>query len=195
VKFNLDDDNLFATFTYFDLTNEGLPRQVPASASPTGEGFWINSGEEQATGFELEFQWNVNPRFEIYATFTHFDGELVTPANNIGTAGADIPRSPETAGQLTLKYRFANNSPLKGLRLSLTGSYKDSAPIRANYSAPTIASDEHFILNGFIRYKLSTDLDTDLFLNFKNLLDEEYILPNNNYGERTLVNVGMQIKF
>jgi iron complex outermembrane receptor protein len=194
-KFNLKNDTLFATLTYFDLTNEGLPRQVPASQSPTGEGYWINSGEEQAKGVELELQWNVTPQFEVYVSFTHFDGKLVSPLSGVGEPGADIPRSPETAGQVTLKYRFAKDSSLKGLRLGLTGSYKDSAPIRTNYSRPTVVSDAHFILNGFVRYRLPTKLNTDLFLNFKNLFNEKYILPNNNYGSLVTVNAGVQVKF
>ena len=194
-KFNLNNDNLFATLTYFDLTNEGLPRQVPASESPTGECYWVNSGEEQAKGVELELQWNVTPEFEIYLSVTNFDGKLVTPVSGVGEPGADIPRSPETAGQITLKYRFAKDSSLKGLRVGLTGSYKDSSPLRANYSAPTIMSDEFFIINGFVRYRLPTELNTEVFLNFKNLLNEKYILPNNDYGSLTTVNAGIQIKF
>jgi iron complex outermembrane receptor protein len=194
-KFNLRNDALFATLTYFDLTNEGLPRQVPSSESPTGEGYWINSGEERARGVELEFQWNVTPEFEVYASITQFDGELVSPVSNIGTPGQDIPGSPETAGQVTLKYRFAKDSSLKGLRFGITGVYKDSAPIKPNYSNPTIVSDSYFILNGFVRYRLPTELNTEIFLNVKNLLDEEYILPNNNYGSLTAINAGVQVNF
>lgn len=194
-KFNLMDNALFATLTYFDLTNQGLPRQVPSSESPTGQGYWINSGEEQARGVEMEVLWNVTEQFEIFASITHFDGELLTPVNNLGTPGQDIPRSPETAGQITLKYRFAKDSALKGLRMGLTGSYKDSTPMKPNYSRPTFVSDSHFILNGFIRYRLPTELRTEVFLNVRNLLNEKFILPNNGYGTLAAVNVGVQLKF
>jgi iron complex outermembrane receptor protein len=196
-KFTLFDNKLFATLTYFDLTNNGLPRQIPASESETGESYWVNSGEEEAKGVELELQWNVTPQFEVYFTYMNFDGKLVSKAqaSAAGEPGADIPRSPEKSGQITLKYRFAKDSSLKGLRFGLTGTYKDAAPIKTNYTAPTIMSDEYFVLNGFIRYKLPTDLDTDLFLNFRNLLDKEYILPNNNYGNLRSVMAGVQVKF
>lgn len=195
MKFNLFDNTLFATVTYFDLTNTGLPRQVSSSESPTGQGYWINSGEEQAKGFEIEWQWNVTPQFEIYANIVHFDGKLVSPSNNIGTAGADIPRAPESSGMITLKYRFAKGSALKGLRVGLSGSYAASAPIKPNYSNPTIVSDDYFTLNGFVRYRLPSKLNTELFLYFKNLLNEKYILPGNNYGPLASVNAGVQVKF
>jgi iron complex outermembrane receptor protein len=195
MKLNLFNNALFATLTYFDLTNQGLPRQVPSSESPTGQGFWINSGKEQARGIELEVLWNVTPEFEIFASFTHFNGELLSPVNNIGSPGQDIPRSPETAGQITLKYRFARESSLRGLRMGLTGTYKGSAPIKPNYSRPTIVSDAHFVLNGFVRYRLPTKLNTEVFINARNILNEKYILPNNNYGALVAVNVGMQVRF
>jgi iron complex outermembrane receptor protein len=194
-KFNLRNDDLFTTLTYFDLTNEALPRQVPSSESPTGEGYWINSGEERAKGVELEFQWNVTREFEVFASITQFDGELVNPVSAIGTPGQDIPRSPETAGQITLKYRFPKGSSLQGLRVGLVGSYKDAAPIKPNYSNPTIVSDAHFILNGFVRYRLPTALKMELFMYFKNALNEKYILPNNNYGSLASMTVGVQIEF
>ena len=139
--------------------------------------------------------WNVTSEFEVFASFTHFNGELLSPVNNIGSPGQDIPRSPETAGQITLKYRFARESSLKGLRMGLTGTYKSSAPIKPNYSRPTIVSDAHFILNGFIRYRLPTKLNTEVFINANNILNEKYILPNNNYGALAAVNVGMQVRF
>jgi iron complex outermembrane receptor protein len=195
LKFNLKNDALFATVTYFDLTNQGLPRQVPSSESPTGQGYWINSGEENAKGVELELQWNVTTKLEVYLSLTQFDGELVSPTSGIGTPGADIPRSPEMAGQLTFKYRFSKDSSLKGLRFGLTGSFKDATPIKPNYSFPTIMSDSFFILNGFVRYRLPTQRHTEVFLNLKNLLDEEYILPNNDYGALMTVNIGLQTKF
>lgn len=195
MKLNLFNNALFATLTYFDLTNQGLPRQVPSSESPTGQGFWINSGKEQARGIELEVLWNVTSEFEIFASFTHFNGELLSPVNNIGSPGQDIPRSPETAGQITLKYRFARESSLRGLRMGLTGTYKGSAPIKPNYSRPTIVSDAHFVLNGFVRYRLPTKLNTEVFINARNILNEKYILPNNNYGALVAVNVGMQVRF
>jgi iron complex outermembrane recepter protein len=194
-KFNLLRESLFATLTYFDLTNQGLPRQVPSSESPTGQGYWVNSGEERARGLELEVLWNVTQQFEIFASLTHFDGELVSPVDNIGQPGQDIPRSPESAAQLTLKYRFAKESALKGLRFGLTGSYKNASPIKPNYSRPSVVSDAHFLLNGFVRYRLPTQLNTEVFLNFRNLLNEAYILPNNNYGTPVSVNVGFHIKF
>lgn len=194
-KFNPFDNNLFATLTYFDLTNTGLPRQVAAGESPTGQSYWINSGEEEAKGFELELQWNVTPQFEIYTNIVHFDGKLITPSNNVGTPGADIPRAPETSGMITLKYRFSEDGSLKGLRIGLTGSYADSAPIKPNYSSPTIVSDEYFLLSGFIRYRLPTELNTEVFCNFKNILDEEYILPGNQYGDLRQINAGIQVKF
>lgn len=194
-KFHTEENRLFATLTYFDLTNSNLPRQVAASESSTGQAYSVSSGKEEAKGVELEAQWNVSKQFKVLLSLIKFDGKLVSPSNGIGTPGQRIPRSPQTAGMATLVYNFADGGALHGLRFGLTGSYKGSAPINANYSSPTLVSDAFFIVNGFVRYRLPTKLNVELFLNVNNALDEKYIQPNNSYGALRSFNVGTQLRF
>lgn len=195
VKFHTHENDLFATLTYFDLTNSNLPRQVAAADSPTGLAYSVSSGKEEAKGLELELQWNVSKQFKVLVSMIKFDGKLVSASNGIGTPGQRIPRSPESAGMATLVYHFADDSALHGLRFGISGSYKGSAPINPNYASPTLVSDAFFIVNGFVRYRLPTKLDTELFLNFNNALNEKYIQPNNSYGALSTFSFGTQFKF
>ncbi|MEM9160063.1 MAG: TonB-dependent receptor, partial [Verrucomicrobiota bacterium] len=197
IKFDLFENRLFSTLTFFDLTNEGLPRQISADDSPTGESYWVNAGEEEARGVELSLNWRVNDQLSLNASALSFDGELVTASagSAAGEVGQDLPRSPENAGQITAVYKFNKDGALKGLRFGLTASYKDAAPIRSNYTSPTVVSDEYTVFNGFIRYKLQNDSKTELFLNFRNLLDEEYVTANGLYGSVRKVNSGVSLRF
>lgn len=195
LKFDLQETGIFATLTYFDLTNEGLPRNVPPDQSPTGEAYWVNSGEEGAAGFEVELFWEVNKQLELLFSLVSFDSKLISTANNIGTPGQDIPRVPETAGQVTLNYKFSRDGALKGLRVGLNGHYADSAAIKTNYTDPSLRSDDYFIWGGFVRYKLPTEFDTQVFLNVMNITDEEYIRPNGLYGELQRFSGGVRVAF
>lgn len=195
IKFDLRDTGLFATLTYFSLANEGLPRSVPADQSPTGEAFWVNSGEEEAKGAEIELFWDINKQLELVVSFVNFDAKLVSSNNNVGLPGQDLPRVPQAAGQVTLNYRFAKDSTLKGLRVGLNGNYADSAAIKPNFTDPSLRSDEYFVLNGFVRFKLPTERDAELFLNVKNILDEKYIRSNGFYGDLRGLSGGMRFKF
>lgn len=195
LKFDFPESGVFATLTYFSLTNQGLPRSVPADQSPTGEAYWVNSGEEEATGFELEFNWKFNEQIELLIAYVSFDAKLVSTANNIGVPGQDIPRVPESSGQITLNYKFAKDGALKGLRMGISGFFADSAPIKPNYTDPTLRSDEYFIWNSFVRYKLPIKGDSQIFFNVSNIFDEGYIQPNGLYGALQRFSGGVQIKF
>lgn len=195
LKITLMDNKVYGTVTYFNITNEGLPRQVPESESPTGESYWINSGEEEAKGFEAEIFWKINNQLDFYLSYLDLDAKLVSSVSNIGTPGQAIPRVPQKAGQFTIKYKMPKDSSLKGLRFGVTGSFADSASLQGNYNNPTLRSDDYFIWNCFVRYKLPTELNTELFLNLKNITDEEYIRPNGLYGDLRMAIGGIQIKF
>ncbi len=197
VKFDLLNNRLFATLTYFDLKNEGLPLQIPAGDSPTGESYFVNSGEERARGVELSVDWKVNEMLSLNAGVMSFDGELLSASEgaSAGAVGQDLPRSPEQSGQISVVFTGLKDSRFKGLRAGLTASYKASTPIRANYTDPTVVSDDYTILSGFIRYRLPVKRDVQVFMNVKNIADKEYITANGFYGELRDVSAGMTLKF
>lgn len=197
IKFDLLSNRLFATLTYFDLNNEGLPLQIPAGDSPTGQSYFVNSGKERARGFELSVDWTVNSMLSVNAGLLSFNGELLSASVGApaGAVGQDLPRSPEKSGQITVTFTAPKSGPLKGLRAGLTASYKASTPIRANYTDPTVVSDDYTVLNGFVRYRLPVKRDLQVFMNIKNITDEEYVTANGFYGGLRQLSAGLTFKF
>lgn len=180
VKFDLLSNRLFATLTYFDLNNEGLPLQVSAGQSPTGQSYFVNSGKERARGVEFSLDWQVNSMLSLNAGVMSFDGELLSASVGVpaSAVGQDLPRSPEKSGQISVTFTAPKKGPMKGLRAGLTASYKASTPIRANYTDPTVVSDDYTILSGFVRYRLPVKRDLQVFMNIKNIAEEEYVTAN-----------------
>lgn len=197
VKFDLFSNRLFATLTYFDLNNEGLPLQIPAGASPTGQSYFVNSGKERARGVEFSIDWTLNSMLSLNAGVVSFDGELLSASVGVAATavGQDLPRSPEKSGQISMTFTAPRKGPMKGLRAGLTASYKASTPIRANYTDPTVVSDNYTILSGFVRYRLPIKRDLQVFMNIKNIADEEYVTANGFYGELREVSTGVTFKF
>jgi outer membrane receptor protein involved in Fe transport len=193
LKLNLLDESLFATVTYFDLTNEGREQLVPAEDSPTGEAYWKNAGEQQARGVEVELTWNVTKQLEVFASLIFFNGEITDDVNE-DFIGLPLQRSPEEAAQLTVNYKFAQDGPLKGLRLGGLVSYKGKA-----YQNPTgqlgLVSDSYTVVNLFGRYRLPWGKDWDIFFNAKNILDEDYINEGGGYGFPRQIDFGTSIRF
>lgn len=197
VKFDLLSNRLFATLTYFDLNNEGLPLEIPAGASPTGQSYFVNSGKERARGIEFSIDWTLNSMLSLNAGVVSFDGELLSASVGVpATAvGRNLPRSPEKSGQISMTFTAPKKGPLKGLRAGLTASYKSSTAIRANYTDPTVVSDDYTIVSGFVRYRLPVKRDLQVFMNIKNISDEEYVTANGFYGELRDLSAGMTFKF
>jgi len=197
VKFDLLSNRLFATLTYFDLNNEGLPFQVPAGESPTGQSYFVNSGKEQARGVEFSIDWKLNSMLSLNGGVVSFDGELLSASIGVpaGAVGQNLPRSPEKSGQVSATFTAPKSGPMKGLRAGLTASYKASTAIRANYTDPTVVSDDYTLLSGFVRYRLPVKRDVQVFMNVKNITDEEYVTANGFYGELRELSAGMTLKF
>jgi len=179
-KLSLMEDSLFATLTYFQLTNQGIPSLIEDEDPEVGS-YWISGGEEEAAGVELELNWKINSQWEVYAAAIQFDGKLVASSGN-GMPGQDIPRSPEKSALLTVKYDFAQDSSLKGLKIGLSGSYTEGAPSDRTYGNANLRTDDYAILSGFASYKLPVDQNISVSVNVRNLLDEEYLKSNLRYG-------------
>jgi iron complex outermembrane receptor protein len=190
VKLNLLDDSFFATITYFDLTNDGREQQRPADPdNGIDEAYWVNAGEQQAKGIEIELNWNITSQLEVYASFVHFDGEITNDVNT-DLIGRPLQKSPETAAQMTVNYKFAQDGPLKGLRIGGFVSYKSKA-----YQNPTnqigLVSDDYVVVNCFGRYRLPFGKEFDVFFNAKNILDEDYISEGGGYGRPFTIDFGL----
>jgi iron complex outermembrane receptor protein len=192
---DLLDDALFATITYFDITNEGAPNQLPADPdNGILESYWVNAGEQQAKGIEVEVNWNVTPQLEIFASFVAFNGEITKDLQFPNRVGLPLQKSPETSAQLTVNYKFAKESPLKGLRLGGLISYKSKS-----YQNPTgqigLVNDAYTVVNVFGRYRLPWGKETDIFFNAKNILDEDYLNSGGGYGLPFQIDFGTSMRF
>lgn len=193
VKLNLLDESLFATVTYFDLTNEGREQLIPAEDSPTNEAYWKNAGEQHAEGVEVELTWNVTKQLEVFASVLVFSGEITKDVNE-NLIGRPLQKAPETAAQLTVNYKFAKDSRLNGLRVGGLISYKGKA-----YQNPTnqlgLVSDSYTVVNIFGRYRLPWGKEWDIFFNARNIFDKEYINEGGGYGFPRQVDFGTSLRF
>jgi iron complex outermembrane receptor protein len=194
-KLNLFDDALFATITYFDITNEGAPNQLPAEPeNGIDEAYWVNAGEQQAKGIEIELNWNVTSQLEIFASFVAFNGEITRDLQFPDRVGLPLTKSPETSAQLTVNYRFAKDGPLGGLRVGGVIIHKGKSYQNATGQIGLV-NEAYTIGNVFGRYRLSWGKETDIFFNVKNITDEEYLNTGGGYGFPRQIDFGTSMRF
>jgi iron complex outermembrane receptor protein len=183
-------DALF-TFAAFDIRQENV-----LTAGDTA-GFYVQTGEVQSRGLELEARGRLSDQVEAIGAMTLLDTE-VTKSNVSGVIGKRPQAVPEYFGSLWVNYAF--NESLDGFELGggarfVGSSYGDDAN--------TVKADAYSLVDLAIRYEFGAAAFAsalegfELTLNVRNLLDEIYYSSCSynfycQYGESRTLTVGLQ---
>lgn len=147
-------------------------------ADPGNPGFFIKTGKQRVTGFELGLQGDVTKSWQIFAGYTHLNGRILQPVNT-GTgatvattipAGRKLPLVPQSAFSIWNKVSFENGF---GLGLGV---------IRQGESFATISNTA--LLPAFTRVDAAAyyafDRKTRLSLNIENIGNKTYFPTADN---------------
>lgn len=165
-KTSLLNDRLSVTASVFNIrdTNRAL-------ADSDNPGYYTAAGQLESKGREIEMAGQITPRWDVSAGYTWMDTRWV---NNGTSTGQPISFwYPKELLKLWTRYRFAENSPLRGFSLGLgmqgQGTSASGAP------SPTIAARTQ---NAYTVYRVQLGYDIDktwsATLDINNLFDSHY---------------------
>jgi outer membrane receptor protein involved in Fe transport len=129
VKATLLENRLTFTAGYFDIVREGILR---ATTDETGIIYDTISGQEGATGYELDFNWAINPALQVFGGYGFTDSEVISNTAAPHLIGSSTRRTPEHTLGLGMKYQFKSGT-LRGL--SFTAGYKYNSESLINPSS------------------------------------------------------------
>lgn len=115
VKWQPPGSNALYTASYFEITQTNVP-----AADPTLPGFFTQTGEAVAKGFELEGKATLTEGLNLVAGFAHLEARVTrdtpNPITGRSNLGNRLPNVPENALSLFLDYAFPAGSAFSGLR-------------------------------------------------------------------------------
>ncbi len=162
-KFNLLNDRLFATLSYYNINVENIVM---------GTGFEVSQdGEKYSRGFEARVTASPVNGLNLVAGFSHNESKVTKADENDDFLG----RRPESAGPETManfwaSYRFQNGF-IKDFGIGFGGNYASENMIFNRNLAGTFTLPSYTILNAAIFY----DIDQfSINLKLNNLTNEDY---------------------
>ncbi|MCB1124410.1 MAG: TonB-dependent receptor, partial [Verrucomicrobiae bacterium] len=207
IKGTLGESNIFNySVAYFTTTNNNIIRNIALGNNPAAYQVWypnldaatiaalaalevteridefqIQSGEEEAKGLELEFTATPIEGWDIRATYTNLDTQLLSDDSAPEAEGRTLPNSPEHNFNLFTRYGF--HGPLQGLFIGGSADF-----LSERFSAPPqngtagLRARPRTLVNLFGGYRFDVgNLRYRLQLNVQNVTDE-FVSEGNNLG-------------
>ncbi|MCE4224457.1 TonB-dependent siderophore receptor [Methylobacterium sp. C25] len=169
VKWQPVGTNQLYTASYFEITQTNI-----AQADPLAPGFFVQTGEVQSKGFEIEGKANLFEGFNIVYGYAHLDTEVTKNPQNVALVGKRLVNAPNNTFSLFADYTFPLSSPLGGFRAGAGVRYVGQRTNSTNVDdIPSYA-----LVDASLSYDLAR-LDPAwrgavLSVNATNLLDEKY---------------------
>ncbi len=169
VKWQPVGTNALFTASYFDITQTNIPL-----ADPLNPGFFVQTGEVVANGFELEGKATLFEGFNVIFGYAHLDTKVTKNPTNPALVGNRLANAPANTVSLFADYAFPLGSPFGGLRAGAGVRY---------LSARTDATNVDYIPSyAVVDASLSYDLarinpdwkGATLSVNATNLFDKRY---------------------
>lgn len=197
LKGALADGKLDYTVAYFTTTNNNIIRNVAVDNTPASFSIWypnldpdlaaalpidtridefnVQSGEEEASGLELEITAEPVEGWNIRFTYTNLDTELVADPSSPEAVGRTLPNSPEHSATLYTRYAFSGG--LEGLYVGGTAEYMSeriSSPPQVGNAGLFSGDRNLYSVFGGYRWKPEGEdnLSYSLQLKINNLSDE-----------------------
>ena len=162
VKAEILPNRLAATAAYFNITRENVAtedRLIPFAA--------VVVGEQQSQGIEIDLTGEIQPGWNIIASYAYIDSEI-TEDNNPNLIGSRFPNIPENSASLWTTYEIQQGD-LKGLGLGIGLNYVGE---RQGGLPNSFEVDSYFLTNAALFYNRR---NWQLRLNCNNLFDVNYI--------------------
>ncbi|MDX2238919.1 MAG: TonB-dependent siderophore receptor [Hyphomonadaceae bacterium] len=154
---------LSGTVAWFTQTRENVPTQDPTSPFSSNQ-----TGEQEATGVEIDVIWEPDPHWSILFNYAYTDA-TVSKDTDAAIVGDRLPRVPEHASRLAGRYRFSG--ALDGLGLGLGLTYASAAEITL---PNTERGDDYVVADAQASYDFGR---WRIGLSIENIADEEYFIP------------------
>ncbi len=171
VKAEIVPNRLAATVAYFNITKEDVA---------TEDGFnpflAVVIGEQQSQGIELDLTGEIQPGWNIIASYAYIDSEI-TEDNNLDLIGSRFPNIPEHSASLWTTYEIQQGD-LEGLGLGVGFNYVGE---RQGGLPNSFEVDSYFLTLAALFYNRQ---NWQLRLNFNNLFDVDFIESVNTSSVR-----------
>ncbi|MGL4410288.1 MAG: TonB-dependent siderophore receptor [Zoogloea sp.] len=181
VKGEFMEGRLGASAAWFDIRDRN--RAYPDPTDPSGI-YYINLGQVQSTGYELEVTGSPLPRVNLSASYTYLVTRYLTDPSNTGLAYSI--QSPKNQLRLWGDYRFSDAGPLAGFGAGL-GVFAQSPAQSTRGWRDEVVNSGYSVWNGRISYEVNKTYSLALAIN--NITDRKYYAsvgtPNiyNFYGD------------
>jgi iron complex outermembrane receptor protein len=162
VKAEIVTNRLAANAAYFNITRENVAtedRFNPFAA--------VVVGEQQSQGVELDLTGEIQPGWNIIASYAYIDSEI-TEDNNPDLIGNRFPNIPENSASLWTTYEIQQGD-LEGLGLGVGLNYVGE---RQGGLPNSFKVDSYFLTNAALFYNRQ---NWQLRLNLDNLFDVDFI--------------------
>ncbi len=165
VKADFLEGKLSVNAGAFSVARQDVVRNAPIPPAPAGA--IVQNGAEQADGAEVNFTAELSQGLTVIGSYHYVDAYVVKGQNNIPD-GKPLQNTPQHAGQLWLKYSFAQGF-LQGLgvRFDVRRSGRIYGRVNQNVSLPG-----YTLMNAGLSYRWSRNLR--LQFNARNLANKYY---------------------
>jgi iron complex outermembrane receptor protein len=145
-KFTNDKLGISGALAAYHLVRENVP-----TANPFIPGSTQQVGQQRSQGIEADLAWEPDPRFSFLVAYAYTDARVTEDVpNNIVTAGKQLervgkrlPRVPEHAGRIAVRYRVQEGM-LQGLGVGLGVTMVSKRPVSLTnnyFTAPYYVAD------------------------------------------------------
>ena len=172
---------LAVSLAWFDIRDKDRAYADPAY--PTSS-FYLNAGEVESKGWEMELSGKPARRLDVMAGYTSLTTQYLSDSSSEGKSYSN--QTPRNQFKLGSNYRFDNDGTLSGVSVGL-GFLAQSKAQSSRGWRDEVVNSGYAVLNGKIAYQIDEHYTVSLAVN--NLFDRKYYAsvgtPNiyNFYGE------------
>jgi len=176
------DGKLAASLALFNIRDKNRAYQ-DLVGDPSGNSY-LNAGEVESKGWELEVSGKPVRGLDLIAGYTHLNTRYLSDPDNQGKTFSI--QTPKDQLKFWGTYRFAGESQLAGFTVGLGMIAQGKAQSSRGWR-DEVVNDAYVVFNGKIAYQIDRNYSLNLAIN--NLFNEKYYAtvgtPNiyNFYGE------------
>ncbi len=155
---------------YFNITKQNV-----ASEDPEDPFSFVATGEQASQGVELDVSGEILPGWNIIASYAYIDAKVTE--DNLIEIGNRLPNAPKHSAGLWTTYEIQQGN-LQGLGFGMGFNFVGD---RVGDLENSFEVDSYFLTNAAVFYQRD---NWRAALNFRNLLDVDYIAGTSSIRER-----------